>query len=103
MCDLIIGWIHHLMGKDNDLLDDAGSLVLEELLNDISANVTGPNDGEVRMSRHESTLSTVCVTLAGNTIYPPSRTTLRVRFIARPGFGFELHLHTSAHYLRACP
>ena len=43
----------YLAGKDDDLLDDSSSLVLEELLNDVATNVTCPSDGEVRVSRHE--------------------------------------------------
>ena len=51
--NLIIGWDTYLAGKDDDLLDDPGSLVLQELLNDEVAGGTGPNDGEFRVSRHE--------------------------------------------------
>ena len=53
MYSRIIGWILHLAGKNDYLLDDPSSLVFEELLNDDVAKVTGPNDGEVCVSRHE--------------------------------------------------
>jgi hypothetical protein len=56
-------WIEsilYLTSKDDDLLDDPGSLFLEELLNDVVADGTGPNDGEFRVSRHEVMLSAVC-------------------------------------------
>ena len=63
--NIIIRWILYLAGKDNNLLDGASSLVLQELLNDVSANVTSPNDGKVCVSRHELMFSvvTVCVIL----------------------------------------
>ena len=53
MYKLIIGQILYLASKDNDLLNDPGSLVLEELLDDVAADRTGPNDGEFRVSRHD--------------------------------------------------
>jgi hypothetical protein len=60
--NLIIGWVLYLAGKDNDLLDGPDSLVLQELLNDVVAECTSSNNGEVRVSRHELTLlSAVCV------------------------------------------
>jgi hypothetical protein len=43
----------YLTSKDDELFDDPGSLVLEELLNDVVADRTGANDGEFRVSRHE--------------------------------------------------
>jgi hypothetical protein len=55
----IIGYTLYLASKDDDLLDDSGSLILEELLNDVAADGTGPNDGEFGVSRHELILSTV--------------------------------------------
>jgi hypothetical protein len=54
--NLIIRWIIHLAGKDDDLFDDACSLVLEELLNDAAADGTSPNDCKVCVSGHELTL-----------------------------------------------
>jgi hypothetical protein len=78
MNNLLIRWILYLAGKDDDLLDDSSSLVLEELLNDVTTNGTCPSDGEVRVSRHELTLlSTVRVIfslqmLRGSSIYPLS-------------------------------
>jgi hypothetical protein len=59
----IIGRILYLAGKDDDLLYDPGSLVLKELLNDVVTEGTGPNNGEVCVSRHELpvTLSAACV------------------------------------------
>ena len=53
MYSQIIGWILHLAGKNDYLFDGPSSLVFEELLNDDVAEVTGPNDGEVCVSRHE--------------------------------------------------
>ena len=53
MNSLLIRWILYLAGKDDDLLDDSSSLVLEELLNDVATNFTCPNDGKDRVSRHE--------------------------------------------------
>ncbi len=53
MHNIIIGWILYLAGKDSNLLDGSNSLVLEELLNDEAAKVTGPDDGEVCVSRHD--------------------------------------------------
>jgi hypothetical protein len=47
------GWILYLSGEDDDFLDDSGSLVLQELLNDEVTEGTGPNDGEFRVSSHE--------------------------------------------------
>ena len=43
----------YLAGKDDDLLDDSISLVLEGLLNDVATNFTCPSDGKDRVSRHE--------------------------------------------------
>ena len=43
----IIGWILYLASKDDDIIDDPGSLVLQELLNDVFADGTGPDDGKV--------------------------------------------------------
>src|SRR6267154_6286868 len=68
MYDLIIGWILYLTSKDDDLLDGPGSLVLEELLNDVAADRTGTNDGEFHVSRHEVILSAVCGVLS--LLYP---------------------------------
>lgn len=48
-----IEWIVYLAGKNDDFLDDSGSLVLQELLNDVVTDGTSPNDDEVRVSRHE--------------------------------------------------
>ena len=51
----------YLTSKDDDLLDDSGSLVLEELLDDVVAYRAGPEDGEFSVSRHEViVLSVVC-------------------------------------------
>ena len=52
----------YLTSKDNDLFDDAaaGSLVLEELLNDVTADRAGANDSEFRVSRHGVILSVMC-------------------------------------------
>ena len=49
----------YLAGKDDDLLDDTGSFVLQQLLNDVGTDGTCPNDGEVCISRHELTLGCV--------------------------------------------
>src|SRR5258708_2493718 len=49
----------YLASKDDDLFDDSGSLVLEELLNDVAADRAGTNDGEFGVSRHELVLSTM--------------------------------------------
>ncbi len=63
MYHLITGWALYLAGKDGDLFDNPSSLILQELLNDIVANATSPNDGKCCVSRHELTLSAaVCVT-----------------------------------------
>jgi hypothetical protein len=43
----------YLTGKNDNLLDGPSSLVFQELLNDEGAEVTGPDDGEVCISRHE--------------------------------------------------
>ena len=51
-----VGWILYLASKDDDLVDDPSSLVLQELLDDDVTEVTSPNDGEVFVSRHELTL-----------------------------------------------
>lgn len=53
MYSQIIGSILYLAGKNDNLLDGPSSLVFQELLNDEVAEVTGPNDGEVCISRHE--------------------------------------------------
>ena len=45
----------YLAGKDDDLLYCSGSLVFQELLNDVDPESTGPDDGEVCVSRHELT------------------------------------------------
>ena len=42
-----IGLILYLASKDDDLLDDSGSFVLQELLNDVVTEGSSPNDGEV--------------------------------------------------------
>jgi hypothetical protein len=56
-----VGWILYLASKDDDLVDDPSSLVLQELLDDDVTEVTSPNDGEVFVSRHELTpLSGAC-------------------------------------------
>ena len=49
------------MGKEDDLLDDTGSLILQELLNSVVSEGTSPKDGEVRISRHELTQYDMCV------------------------------------------
>jgi hypothetical protein len=46
----------YLAGKDDDLLDGSGSLVLEELLNDVFTEDTGTDDCELGVSRHGLTL-----------------------------------------------
>ena len=51
-----IGQILYLASKNDDLLDDPGGFVLQELLDDDVTEVTSPNDGEVLVSRHELTL-----------------------------------------------
>ena len=56
-----IEWTLYLTRKDDDLLDDPSSLFLEELLNDVNTDGTGPNDGEFCVSRHELRLFAVCV------------------------------------------
>jgi hypothetical protein len=43
----------YLAGENDNLLDGPSSLVFQELLDDEAAEVTGPNDGEVCVSRHE--------------------------------------------------
>jgi hypothetical protein len=53
----------YLAGKDDDLLDNSSGLFLKELLDDVATNGTRPGDGEVCISRHEVTLSTVRVIL----------------------------------------
>jgi hypothetical protein len=45
----------YLAGKDDNLLDISGSLVFQELLNDVDTEGTGADDGEVCVSRHELT------------------------------------------------
>ena len=45
----------YLAGKNDDLLYGSGSLVFQELLNDVDTESTGPDDGEVCVS-HELTL-----------------------------------------------
>ena len=48
----------YLSGKNDDLLDDPGSLFFQELLNDAVADSTCSNDSEFGMiSGHEPTLS----------------------------------------------
>ena len=54
-------WTLYLTSKDDDLFDNPGSLVPEELLNDVDTDGTGPNDGEFCVSRHGSRLFVVCV------------------------------------------
>ena len=53
MYNRIIGWVLYLASKNDNLVDGASSLVFQELLNDEVAEVTGPDDGEVCISRHE--------------------------------------------------
>ena len=48
----------YLARKDDDFLDDPGSLFLQELLNDIVSDATGPKDCEVCISRHGLLVST---------------------------------------------
>ena len=55
----IIGWILYLASKDDDIIDDPGSLVLQELLNDVFADGTGPDDGKVLVTRHAETVLSV--------------------------------------------
>ena len=50
----------YLASEDDDLFDDSGSLILEELLNDVVADRTCPNDSEFRVFRHE-VISICCV------------------------------------------
>jgi hypothetical protein len=62
-----------LTSKDDNLLDDPGFLVLEELLNDVAADRTCPNDGEFSVSRHEVILHyLLCGVLCGglDLLYP---------------------------------
>jgi hypothetical protein len=40
----------YLASKDDDFIDDPGNLVLQELLNDVFADGTSPNDGKVCVS-----------------------------------------------------
>jgi hypothetical protein len=56
-------WILHLSGEDDEFLDNSGSLVLQELLNDEITEGTGPNDGEFLVSSHKLTLFVVYVIL----------------------------------------
>ena len=49
----------YLTKEDDDLLDDSGCLVIDELLDDVAADRAGPNDGEFRVSRHELILCCV--------------------------------------------
>jgi len=49
----IFGQILYLTGKNDNLLDGPSSLVFQELLNDEVAEITGSDDGEVCISRHE--------------------------------------------------
>ncbi len=51
---------HYLTGKDDDLIDDPGSLILQELLNNVVSDAAGPKDCEVLVSRHELTLVYLC-------------------------------------------
>lgn len=69
----------YLAGKDYNVIDESVSLVLQELLNDISSDATGPNDCEVCVSRHELSrlVFTVCVIsdsirISSPSIYPLS-------------------------------
>ena len=45
----------YLAGKDDNLLHGSGSLVFQELLNDVDTESTGSDDGEVCVPRHELT------------------------------------------------
>jgi hypothetical protein len=62
----------YLAGKDDDLIDDPGSLVLQELLNDVVADGTGPSDGEVLVSRHELKMCVIFESIRAlpSSIYP---------------------------------
>jgi hypothetical protein len=42
----------YLACKDDDLLDDSSSLVLQKLLNDVVSEFTGPDDCEIGVPRH---------------------------------------------------
>jgi hypothetical protein len=53
MYSRVIGWILYLAGQNDNFLDGPSSLVFQELLNDDAAEFTGPNDGEVCISRHD--------------------------------------------------
>ena len=72
MYNLTIRRIIYPAGKDDDLLDDSSSLVLEELLNDVATNITCPSDGEVRVSRHELTRSLFTVRVIFSPLSEPS-------------------------------
>ena len=47
----------YLTGKDDNILDGPRSPVPQELRNDVAADDTGPDNGEVCVSRHEMRLS----------------------------------------------
>src|SRR6267154_2122006 len=42
----------YLAGKNDHILDNPGTLVLQELRNDVAADDTGPDNGEVCVSGH---------------------------------------------------
>ena len=48
--DYCNAWKLYLAGKDDNLLDDPGSLVLQELLDDVFTDGTSPNDSKVCVS-----------------------------------------------------
>jgi hypothetical protein len=50
----------YLAGKNDHILDDPGGLVLQELRNDVAADDTGPDNGEVCVSGHEILSDCVC-------------------------------------------
>jgi hypothetical protein len=50
----------YLAGKDDNILDDPGSPVPQELRNDVAADDTGPDNGEVCVSGHEILSHCVC-------------------------------------------
>ena len=70
--------IRYLAGKDDNVLYDPSNLVLQELLNDIVSDATGPNDGKVCISRHEQTLVSMVsviwdpIRVSSASIYPLS-------------------------------
>ena len=56
----------YLTDKDDNFLNNSGSFVLQQLLDDVVTEDTSPNDSEFCVSGHEMTLLAVCVILGGH-------------------------------------